>query len=126
MQYNNDFKYDLKVGNVAEKKLSEILSKKKIEVKIDRWAQVTGNIAVEFESRGKPSGITTTKADYWCFVIEVKSKQDLMILVETKKLKDVARRYWDLGRIKRMGDNNTSMAVLVPYKEIIETLNSTY
>lgn len=126
MQYCNDFKYDLKVGRIAEKNLAEILSKKKIEVKLDRWAQVTGNIGIEFRNKGKLSGISTTKADYWCFMIENKGNQDWMIIVDTVKLKDVARYYYDLGRIKRVGDNNTSEVVLVPLNEFALTINKSY
>lgn len=39
------------------------------EVKCDRKAQETGNIAIEFECNGEPSGITATKADYWIHFI---------------------------------------------------------
>ncbi len=37
------------------------------EVKNDLMAFKTGNIAIEYESRGKASGITTTKAQYWIY-----------------------------------------------------------
>lgn len=123
MEYCNDFKYDLKIGKLAEKSLSEILSNKKVEVKLDRWAQITGNVAVEFENRGKPSGILKTKADFWCFVIEVKGSQDLMIMIDSVKLRDMANHHYQLGRIKRMGDNNLSVSVLIPIKELVETLS---
>ena len=126
MNYCNDFKYDLKVGRVAEKSLSDILSKKKVEVKLDRWAQVTGNIAVEFENRGKPSGILKTRADYWCFVIEIKGSQDLMIMIDTERLKSMTKHHYEIGGIKRMGDNNMSTSVLIPLKELVETLNKVH
>ena len=32
-------------------------------------AKETGKIAVEYERRRKPSGIRTTKADCWCFLV---------------------------------------------------------
>jgi hypothetical protein len=38
MEYNNDFKFDLKVGQVGEKYLGNILNSKKIEVKTDLQA----------------------------------------------------------------------------------------
>ena len=44
MNYNNDFKYDLKIGQLGEKHLNEILNNKKIEVKTDFKAQKTGNV----------------------------------------------------------------------------------
>lgn len=39
------------------------------EVKADRMTQRTGNMAIEFECSGKPSGITATEADYWAYFI---------------------------------------------------------
>ena len=60
------FDIDLEYGQVREKKVADMLQGKKIEVKSERgmW-QRTGNIAIEFESYGKPSGIAATESDYW-------------------------------------------------------------
>ena len=63
MNYNSDFKYDLKVGKVKEIELGEIFNAKTIEVKYDLKALETKNIFVEYFSRGYPSGISKTKAD---------------------------------------------------------------
>lgn len=41
----------------------------KIEVKSDRQASKTGNLAIEYECNKKPSGITSTEADYWIYFI---------------------------------------------------------
>lgn len=41
----------------------------KIEVKHDLMFSTTGNVAVEFRSRGKDSGISTSTADWWCYVL---------------------------------------------------------
>ena len=46
----------------------------KIEVKQDKKSNYSGNFVVETEFNGKPSGISTTEADYWvlydgkCFI----------------------------------------------------------
>ena len=50
------FDIDLNYGEVREKQVADMLQNKKIEVKSERdmW-QRTGNIAVEYESYGKPS-----------------------------------------------------------------------
>ena len=60
------FDLDLEYGQVREDKIAEMLKDKKIEVKSERdiW-QTTGNIAIEYESWGKPSGIRATESDYW-------------------------------------------------------------
>ena len=110
MEYNGDFRYDLKVGHRGERYLAAVLEGATIEVKSDSWMARTGNIAIEFESRGKPSGLAVTEADYWCFIFD------------TEKLKVVGRRYYLDGRVKNMGDKNTSRAVLIPLCEFISTL----
>lgn len=120
MEYSNDFKYDLKVGQVGEQMLAKILTDAKIEVKRDSWICKSGNIAIEFESRGKPSGISTTQADWWCFIVSGKIDDKVMVLIETNKLKEIARKYYLDGCIKKMGDNNTSISILIPYGEIIK------
>jgi hypothetical protein len=37
------------------------------EVKNDLKAYQTGNVAIEYECRGKASGLATTKADFWVY-----------------------------------------------------------
>jgi hypothetical protein len=119
MEFCNDFNYDLKVGQVGEELIAEILKNKKIEVKRDSWISRSGNIAVEYESRGKPSGISKTTADYWCFIVSGSIEDKIIVFIETNKLKEISRKYFKQGNIKEMGDNNTSKSVLIPFKEII-------
>jgi hypothetical protein len=38
---------------------------KSVEVKADEKSKYTGNILVEIEFNGKPSALSTTKADFW-------------------------------------------------------------
>ncbi len=57
----------------------------------------TGNIAIEFESYGKPSGIDATESDYWfhnlcvgeetfcTLVFDVKSLKKIIDKLDTKK-----------------------------------------
>ncbi len=114
MEFNNDFKYDLKVGQVAEKHLSDILSNKKIEVKNDLQANKTGNIFIEYESRNKKSGIAKSEADYYCIFIK-----SIFILIETKDLKNICRKYLNTNRDIKGGDSNTSKGILLPIKDLI-------
>lgn len=118
MNYNGDFKYDLEVGQEGERMVGELFKNKKLEVKRDSWVGRTGNIAIEFKSRNKPSGIMTTQADYWVFIFSKEYQDKVMLIVETQRLKEVTREYAIKGNIKEMGDDNTSMAVLIPIKEI--------
>ncbi len=69
MEYNNDWRYDLKLGEKGENLLANILLLKgdTIEVKTDFQAQETGNVFVEYKSRDKLSGISTSIATFWAF-----------------------------------------------------------
>jgi len=115
MNYRSDFKYDLEVGQVYEKLLGDIFENKKVEVKRDFGATKTGNVFVEYECRGKKSGIETTMADWWCFFI----KDNTSILVETKELKVRCRKYINTRRDVKGGDNNLSKGILLPLKDLI-------
>ena len=86
MNYNNDFKYDLKVGQTKEIELGNIFTNKTIEVKYDLQGLNTDNIFIEYESRGKKSGISTSLSDYYCFCLgetfqkKVVNRRNLKIL----------------------------------------------
>ena len=60
------FDIDLSYGAIREDKIIDMFLNKKIEVKSEKnmW-QDTGNICIEYESWGRPSGIKATEADYW-------------------------------------------------------------
>jgi len=116
MQFNSDFRFDLLVGNEVEGQLGLILNGKRIEVKSDKRAHRTGQVFVEYESRGKRSGIATTQADYYCFEV-----QGIFILVSVPTLKIIARKYIGTERDVRGGDNNTSKGILLP---ILDLLNA--
>lgn len=114
MDYCSNFRYDLEVGKVSEKAIGEMFANKKIEIKRDLKAKETGNIFVEYESRGKPSGISTTESEFYCFVVE-----DLIIFYPTDKFKKLMRPYLKTSRDVRGGDNNTSKGILFPLKKLI-------
>jgi len=113
VNYNNDFKYDLKVGQVKEQELANILSGKTIEVKYDLRATETGNVFIEYESRGKASGISTSEADYYCFCI-----LDTFHIIPSSLLKEKCRKYLGTSRDKLGGDSNTSKGILLPINEL--------
>jgi len=48
----------------------------KIEVKSDRMASKTGNLAIEYECNKQPSGINATEADYWIYFIVNKDNEE--------------------------------------------------
>lgn len=115
MNFNSDFSHDLELGQVFEKGLATILTSRKIEVKRDFKAMKTGNVFVEYSSRGKPSGLATTNADYYCYFIAERR----LIILPTEELKELCRPFLYTNRDVRGGDNNTSKGVLLPITAFI-------
>ncbi len=61
----------------------DLLLQCSVEVKNDRTAAKTGNIAVETSYRGQPSGIVTSPAQFWAIVVG-----DQALIVKTVRLRD--------------------------------------
>ena len=120
MEYNSNFKYDLKIGNEKETELGKIFESQTIEVKYDKLACKTGNIYVEYKSRGKWSGISTSQSSYYCFMLSG-AFEGYNILIKTAKLKEKVKHYYNLGKIKKGGDSNTSAGVLIPLNEFFQS-----
>lgn len=118
-----NFSKDLKVGAVGESYVHEIFANKKItlEVKKDDWTTRSGNIAIEFESRGKSSGIEVTKADFWCHVVG----HHFVLVFPTDFLRKVCEKLKrDARYVKSLGDRNTegvpvARAILIPWVELL-------
>jgi len=123
MKYSSSFTYDLSIGEIGEDWVNEIFNGKQlIEVKTDRIAHKTGNIFIEYESRGKPSGLATTTANYWIYRLE---EIDTGIIISVKNLKEICRIFYKNKQyLKTGGDSNTSKGFLIPIKEIIKTINA--
>ena len=117
---DNRFDIDLKYGQVREQELADILKYEKIEVKTerDKW-KTTGNIAIEFRCRDKPSGIAVTQAKWWVHVLADGDETVCMLMFPTAKLKEIARKHVvDKAKVVYGGDDNLSKMVLIPLKEI--------
>ena len=121
--YNKDNKFDvdLEFGEKFEKSLAKILTLGKIEVKTerDKW-KTTGNIAVELSSRGKLSGLNTTKAEWWCQVLTFKGKIVGVYMWPVKTFKKIVKNsiMKGRGRMTMGGDNDTSELALVPLEDL--------
>ena len=132
MDFNGDFKYDLALGQLGEGWVGKMLSSKTIEVKFDFACYKTGNFYIEYESRGKPSGIATTQADYWMLIAStekgVRLKEEMSgvdssdvmfaILLDTNRLKEICRLKYFRKDVKG-GDSNTSLGVLIKSKDLL-------
>lgn len=99
----NTFFQDLEFGKQYERKLVEVLKgvdviqkdglfkdydikmtvdgkRRKYEVKSDRFAWRTGQIAIEYECSGKPSGIAATRAHYWAHFVVSPNGSDCYVI----------------------------------------------
>lgn len=110
-----NFDIDMEYGRRGENMLLDILETKRIEVKTDRMAHITGNVAVEYRYRGRPSGIATTEADYWAFLLY---DMTTIIMIPTDKLKDIAREKFMKDQVTLGGDENASEMILIPIEEL--------
>ena len=127
-KFNNDSKFDidLEYGQEREKRLASILDKdkSKIEVKTERdWWFKTGNIAIEMECNGKPSGVMATKSDYWVHILAEGEKDYCRLIFDTKTIKRLAKKY--ISTLKAGGDGFRSKFVLIPLAEIFLPKNLT-
>ena len=119
MEKSSNFATDLTFGEQSEKWVKDIFccNDGTIEVKTERdiWLN-TGNITFEIESRGKPSGITNSTSTQWIEVFKSNDRFISAMIFETEVL-----RQWVLrGNFekKRGGDNNTSVLLIVPIKDL--------
>ena len=115
------FDIDLNYGEVREQLVADMLQNKKIEVKSERdiW-QKTGNIAVEYESYGKPSGIKATESDYWFHNLCMGDEVYPTLVFRT----DVLRRIIDsLDYTKSVngGDHNASRMYLLNIQKLFSS-----
>lgn len=89
-----------------------------MEVKEDLMSSKTGNVAIEYFSRGKPSGILSSKASLWCYIINdivyFTTKTKILGLIENKKY----------SKCVEGGDRKTSLLYLIPQKTFLEICKS--
>ncbi len=123
---NSKFDIDLKYGQEREKKVVSLLDqdKNKLEVKTERdWWAKTGNIAIEVECWGKPSGLSKTEADYWVHILSIGKEDYCKLIFDVPKLKKIADKFKD--NYKMIGDHNASKCILIPLKELFQSKNLT-
>jgi hypothetical protein len=118
------FDIDLEFGQVWEKYIDDMFSgAKTCEVKTerDRWAS-TGNICLEVESYGKPSGLTSTEAEMWVHNLVKDGELVCSMVFNTDKLRGMVKEmkpYTVMG-----GDNKASKIQLVNLKKLLNHMLS--
>ena len=116
----NKFDIALAYGKVREDLIKEMLQDKKIEVKSERdvWKR-TGNIAIEYQCYGKPSGINATEAAYWFHNLCVGEDVYATLVFKTENLKKI------IDSLERKvsvsgGDHNASRMYLVSLQKLFD------
>ncbi len=112
------FDLDLQYGQVREDIVSDMLQNKKIEVKSERgmWMD-TGNICIEYQCYGRPSGITTTEADYWFHNLCIKEDIFATLVFKVDNLKKIIDNL-DSKRSVSGGDHNASRMWLLNIQKL--------
>tara|TARA_R100001460_G_C3451404_1_gene164749 strand:+ start:152 stop:565 length:414 start_codon:yes stop_codon:yes gene_type:complete len=112
------FDIDLQYGTIREEKIIDMFVNKKIEVKSERgmWMK-TGNICIEYESYGKPSGIITTEADYWFHNLCIDDDIFCTLIFDIPKLKQLIDKL-DFKKSVSGGDHNASKMWLVSIQKL--------
>ena len=115
------FDIDLCYGKVREKRVANMLQDTKIEVKSERdmWAR-TGNIAIEYESYGKPSGISATESDYWFHNLCIGDDTFATLVFDVPSLKRIIDNL-DEKRTVSGGDNGASKMYLVSLQKLFSS-----
>ena len=115
------FDLDLSYGKVREQRVAAMLTDKKIEVKSERdmWAK-TGNIAIEYESYGKPSGINATEADYWFHNLCIGKDTFATLVFDVPSLKRIIENL-DYKKSVSGGDNNASRMYLLNLQKLFSS-----
>ena len=112
------FDIDLQFGSIREDKIADMLTNKKIEVKSERgkWME-TGNICIEYQSYGKPSGIEATEADFWFHNLCIGDEIFCTLIFDVPKLKKLVKKLDYLKSVSG-GDHNASRMYLVNIQKL--------
>ncbi len=106
------FDLDLRYGQGREDAFGYVLLRATVEHKADcKWPSKTGNLFIEYRQYGKPSGLSTTTADYWAF----EYMTNRWLIVPTEELRELVKlAARDPKRRVKRGDNNKYSGVLLP------------
>ena len=117
------FDVDLEFGKQWEEHIDEMFSgSKTCEVKTerDKWSS-TGNICIEIESYGKPSGLTSTEAELWVHNLVKDGELCCSLVFNTDKLRSVMddmKPYTVMG-----GDHRASKMYLVSIAKLLKAVS---
>ncbi len=121
----SNFRADLTYGQLGEAFVASLGKDTSIEVKRDRLCLSTGNIFIEVECNGKPSGIMSTEASYWVHLVPKGEWQVGGMLLDTKALKTCLQSLLKDGLAKEKnwsGDGNRVRGIVISLDNIGELI----
>lgn len=123
MQSERDSRFDLNLaeGKYAEQIVDEILrGDRTIEVKLDERAADTGNLLIEYAKNGKPTGISTTEAQWYAFVLGGSMDKDVVVMMKTERLKALIGEYGNASN-PQSGKGDKSNFILLPINKVFRS-----
>jgi|TARA_B100001939_G_scaffold346225_1_gene364536 hypothetical protein len=115
------FDIDLEYGKIRESQILDMFENAKIEVKSERdiW-QRSGNIAIEYECYGKPSGIKATESDYWFHNLCINDETYATLVFRTDFLRRIIDSL-DYVRSVKGGDNMAARMYLLNIQRLFSS-----
>ena len=117
------FDVDLEFGQQWEEHIDDVFSgatKCEVKTERDKWAS-TGNICIEIESYGKPSGLTSTEAEVWVHNLVKDNELCCSLMFNTDKLREVMKEMKPFTVMG--GDNNASKLYLVNIAKLLTAVS---
>jgi hypothetical protein len=113
------FDFDIVDGAGQEGAVQTLLTAPdKCELKSDYTVSETQNVAIEFECRGKPSGISATEASHWALRLSGATyRGDVIVILDTRRLRYIAENH--SCRITDGGDGGVAKMYLVPVTRLV-------
>ena len=105
--FSNKKEYDILIDNNI-----------KVEVKSDRLAYKTGNLAIEYNYKNQPSGIMTSMSNYWVYFIIYPNNKHECYKIPIDELKFLIQSCKSINA----GDNKQSKIKLLPISRCKEYL----
>ena len=111
------FDLDLKFGEKWEDFVVDKFKTAEVKTEKDKWKK-TGNICIEYESYGKPSGIEATESDVWIHNLTDNDKFILGFIIPTETLKKIYKQGYPVTG----GDHNASKIYLLKIRELVDKI----
>jgi hypothetical protein len=122
------FDLQLDLSFINERELADVFEWHKItklELKSESWLwEQTGNICIEFEHDGKPSGIAATESDYWVHELKRDGETLVYLMFPDKRIRQLARDAYRRDKLRNRkqdgGDGGRAKSVLIRLKDILK------